>query len=54
MLNRYHCAGALFEILGMPDPFNENKLRHQVQWDHNGEKERQKALQKLKKQYQIS
>ena len=49
MLNRYHCAAALFEILGMPDPASESELRKQVQWDSHGEEARQEALLRLKK-----
>lgn len=48
MLNRYHCAAALFTILGMPDPASENPLRKRVQWDHDGEPVRQEALLELK------
>jgi hypothetical protein len=48
MLPRYHCAAALFQILGMPDPECKNELRCRVQWDHDGEEERQKALRELK------
>jgi hypothetical protein len=48
MLNRYHCSAALFEILGMPDRANENPLRKQVQWDHQGEEARQEALLTLR------
>ena len=48
MLQRYHCAAALFKILDMPDPGCNNPLRHSVQWDHHGEDARQKALAELK------
>ena len=48
MLNRYHCAAALFNILGIPDPASENPLRKRVQWDHEGEPARQEALLELK------
>lgn len=48
MLNRYHCAAALFTILGMADPASENSLRKRVQWDHEGEAARQEALLELK------
>ena len=48
MHNRYHCAAALFQILGMPDPASESDLRKQVQWDSHGEEARQQALLKLK------
>lgn len=48
MLNRYHCAAALFAILGMPDPASQNSLRKRVQWDHEGETARQEALLELK------
>lgn len=48
MLNRYHCAAALFTILGMADPASDNPLRKRVQWDHEGEAARQEALLELK------
>ena len=48
MLNRYHCAAALFQILGRQDPASENSLRKRVQWDHKGEEARQQALLELK------
>jgi hypothetical protein len=48
MHNRYHCAAALFQILGRPDPASESDLRKQVQWDSHGEEARQQALLKLK------
>ncbi len=48
MLHRYHCAAALFNIIGMPDPASENDLRKRVQWDHYGEEARQEALLELK------
>jgi hypothetical protein len=47
MLDRYHCAGALFAILGMPDPDCRDDLRMRMQWDHNGEEARQIALLEL-------
>jgi len=47
MLNRYHCAAALFTILGRPDPASESSLRKRVQWDHQGEAARQEALLEL-------
>jgi len=46
-LDRYHCAGALFQILGMPDPASKSDLRPRVQWDYNGEDARQQALLEL-------
>ena len=46
-LDRYHCAGALFQILGMPDPNSKGDLRPRVQWDHKGENARQQALFEL-------
>ena len=49
MLNRYHCANALFQILGMPDPASQSELRKRVQWDTYGEEARQEALLELKK-----
>lgn len=48
MLNRYHCAAALFAILGMPDPASQNSLRQRVQWDHGSEAARQEALLELR------
>lgn len=48
MLQRYHCAGALFRILDMEDPASESELRRAVQWDHQGEDARQQALLELK------
>lgn len=48
MLNRYHCAAALFAILGMPDPASNSALRKRVQWDHEGEAARQEALLELR------
>ena len=48
MLNRYHCAAALFRVLGMDDPASENELRKRVQWDHEGEAARQAALLELR------
>lgn len=45
-LVRYHCAGALFHLLGYPDdPLHE--LRRGVQWAHQGEAARQQALDEL-------
>lgn len=48
MLHRYHCAGALFKILGRDDPASQDELRKAVQWDHHGEAARQEALLELK------
>ncbi|MDX1613275.1 MAG: hypothetical protein R3300_03135 [Candidatus Promineifilaceae bacterium] len=48
MLHRYHCAAALFQILGQADPASDNPLRRRVQWDHEGEEARQEALLELK------
>lgn len=46
MLVRYHCAGALFKMLGYPsEPLPE--LRTRAQWDHQGEEARQKAINEL-------
>ena len=46
MLVRYHCAAALFFLLGYPDePLPP--LRERVQWDHQGEAARQAALDEL-------
>jgi hypothetical protein len=47
MLHRYHCAAALFKILGMPDPAVQSELRKRVQWDHEGEDARQAAMEEL-------
>ena len=47
MHDRYHCAAALFKILGMPDPAVQNELRKRVQWDLEGEDARQHALEEL-------
>ncbi|MBN1266641.1 MAG: hypothetical protein JXA25_14190 [Anaerolineales bacterium] len=49
MLHRYHCSAALFAILGMPDPDCKNELRKKVQWDLEGEEERQSALTDLQR-----
>ena len=48
MLHRYHCAAALFNILGLSKGDENNELRRQVQWDHAGEEARQEALLRLK------
>lgn len=48
MLHRFHCAAALFKILGIADPASKSDLRRQVQWDHAGEPARQEALLRLK------
>jgi len=46
MLHRYHCAAALFHLLGYPDdPLPE--LRQRVQWDKQGEAARQAAIDEL-------
>ena len=46
MLTRYHCAAALFHLLGYADePIPE--LRARAQWDHHGEAARQKAIDEL-------
>lgn len=46
MLQRYHCAGALFELMGEKEyPLSE--LRRRVQWDHEGEEARQTAIDEL-------
>lgn len=46
-MERYHCAGALFQVLGMPDPASKDDLRPRVQWDREGEEARQQALLEL-------
>lgn len=48
MLHRYHCAAALFTILGRPDPDCKDELRCRVQWEHDGEDARQQALLDLR------
>jgi hypothetical protein len=48
MHDRYHCAAALFKVLGTPDPAVQNELRRRVQWDNQGEEARQRALAELK------
>jgi hypothetical protein len=46
MLTRYHCATALFHLLGYPDePIPE--LRARTQWNHHGEAARQQAIDEL-------
>lgn len=46
MLIRYHCAAALFHLLGFPDdPLPA--LRQRVQWDKQGEAARQTAIDEL-------
>lgn len=46
MLVRYHCAAALFHLLGYPDE-PMPPLRERVQWDHQGETARLKAVSEL-------
>ncbi|HZU86446.1 MAG TPA: hypothetical protein VFF78_03115 [Anaerolineaceae bacterium] len=47
MLIRYHCAAALFHLMGYPDdPIPD--LRARVQWDHHGEEARQAAIMELR------
>ena len=47
-LIRYHCAAALFYLLGYPDePIPA--LRARVQWAHNGEDDRQAAIDDLER-----
>lgn len=50
-LHRYHCAAALFRILYGNKQHDDQELRTQVQWDHEGEEARQKALKKLHKKF---
>ena len=46
MLQRYHCAGALFALMGEKEaPLSD--LRKRVQWDHEGEEARQAAIDEL-------
>lgn len=43
MLQRYHCTGALFALMGEKEnPLDD--LRKRVQWDHEGEDARQAAI----------
>lgn len=46
MLQRYHCAGALFALMGERENPLED-LRKRVQWDHAGEEARQAAIDSL-------
>lgn len=46
MLVRYHCAAALFRLLGHPTQ-SSPPLRERVQWDHLGEDARQAAIEEL-------
>ncbi len=52
-LDRYHCAAALFKILFPEENEDQKKLRVEVQWDHQGEEKRQKALKKLHKLFPL-
>ena len=52
MLHRYHCAAALFQILGVPDPDCGCELRKRVQWDYDGEAAWQDALLELRERIQ--
>ncbi|MCI0575666.1 MAG: hypothetical protein L0331_05595, partial [Chloroflexi bacterium] len=46
MLTRYHCAAALFYLLGYPDdPIPP--LRARAQWAYQGEEARQQAIDEL-------
>ena len=45
-LIRYHCAGALFALMGYPDD-DISPLRARVQWQHSGEPARQEAIDEL-------
>lgn len=48
-LVRYHCAAALFALLGHPKD-NISPLRARVQWQHHGEPARQAALDELEQE----
>ncbi|MCW5876374.1 MAG: hypothetical protein KIS85_05760 [Anaerolineales bacterium] len=45
-LIRYHCAAALFYLMGYADD-SPPSLRLRVQWDHDGEPARQEAIDEL-------
>lgn len=45
-LIRYHCAAALFYLMGYADD-EPPPLRIRVQWDHDGEPARQEAISEL-------
>lgn len=47
-LVRYHCAAALFHLMGYSDNAPP-PLRPRVQWDHEGEPARQAAIDELEK-----
>lgn len=49
MLQRYHCAGALFALMGKEE-YPLADLRKRVQWDHEGEAARQAAIDILEEQ----
>lgn len=48
MLVRYHCAAALFLLMGTPAT-HSTRLRERVQWDQEGEPARQAAIQRLER-----
>jgi hypothetical protein len=48
-LVRYHCAAALFALLGHPKD-DISPLRARVQWQHHGEAARQAALDELEQE----
>lgn len=45
-LIRYHCAAALFHLMGYDDEYI-SPLRARVQWQHQGEPARQEAIDEL-------
>ncbi|MCW5878891.1 MAG: hypothetical protein KIS80_08505 [Anaerolineales bacterium] len=47
-LIRYHCAAALFYLMGYQDD-EPPPLRLRVQWDHHGETARQDAIDELER-----
>lgn len=51
MLIRYHCAAALFHLLGDADG-PRPELRQRVQWTHSGEDARQEAINELAQRIQ--
>lgn len=51
MLQRYHCAGALFALMG-EKAGTISELRKRVQWDHEGEAARQVAIDELEERIQ--
>lgn len=48
MHHRYHCAGALLKIINKRSIVPTDDLRKAIQWDHQGEEERQRRLLELR------